>query len=309
MLKNEAKFNSIPNLAKYNGDNDDAYEDEDVQRYEADSYKLKYGDKWKRLASSVRDVLQPDGTIIREYVIEDPSMLDTLSDNNDEMDFSQCHTGNYQTTNLYYNRMDESMVQQQSTRTEKSQLYTEHEETYSADSLNYQKFIDTKRLVSVKPIDKCSMGNSYNLDLDGGRHGNGRNTYGVNRAYKSQFNLTETQQQERQVYPRQKDLLASFAGSFQKGKSKSSQNLSDVSMSRFFKPIAEEARKSDCSKQSYTDSKCSNSAGSSNSSSSSSSSGSSHSTDDEENRFDKEVESIHEQGIVFEFNFTTLIWG
>ena len=289
MLKNEAKFNSIPNLAKYNGDNDDAYEDEDVQRYEADSYKLKYGDKWKRLASSVRDVLQPDGTIIREYVIEDPSMLDTLSD--------------------YYNRMDESMAQQQSTRTEKSQLYTEHEETYSADSLNYQKFIDTKRLVSVKPIDKCSMGNSYNLDLDGGRHGNGRNTYGVNRAYKSQFNLTETQQQERQVYPRQKDLLASFAGSFQKGKSKSSQNLSDVSMSRFFKPIAEEARKSDCSKQSYTDSKCSNSAGSSNSSSTSSSSGSSHSTDDEENRFDKEVESIHEQGIVFEFNFTTLIWG
>lgn len=60
--------------------NNNSLYDDDVQRYEADSYKLKYGDRWKRLASSVRDVRQADGTVIREYVIEDPSLLDNLSE-------------------------------------------------------------------------------------------------------------------------------------------------------------------------------------------------------------------------------------
>jgi len=38
--------------------NNNSLYDDDVQRYEADSYKLKYGDRWKQLASSVRDVRQ-----------------------------------------------------------------------------------------------------------------------------------------------------------------------------------------------------------------------------------------------------------
>lgn len=57
--------------------------DDDVQRYEATEYKQRYGERWKKLATSVRDVVQPDGTIIREYVIEDPSLLEQLSEDED----------------------------------------------------------------------------------------------------------------------------------------------------------------------------------------------------------------------------------
>jgi hypothetical protein len=65
---------------------DQVFIDDEVQRFDADSYRQKYGERWKRLATSVRDVLQNDGTIIREYVIEDPSLLDQLSDDeNDEV--------------------------------------------------------------------------------------------------------------------------------------------------------------------------------------------------------------------------------
>jgi hypothetical protein len=59
------------------------FEDDDVQRYDADAYRIKYGDKWKQFASSVRDIPQPDGTIIREYVIEDPSLLEQLSEDDE----------------------------------------------------------------------------------------------------------------------------------------------------------------------------------------------------------------------------------
>jgi hypothetical protein len=65
---------------------DQVFIDDEVQRFDADSYRQKYGERWKRLATSVRDVLQNDGTIIREYVIEDPSLLDQLTDDeNDEI--------------------------------------------------------------------------------------------------------------------------------------------------------------------------------------------------------------------------------
>ena len=65
-------------------DLDEIFVDEDVQRFDADSYRRRFGDKWKKLASSVRDVVQSDGTIIREYVIEDPSLLEQLSDGDDD---------------------------------------------------------------------------------------------------------------------------------------------------------------------------------------------------------------------------------
>ena len=71
------------NSSSMNHYEDENVFDEDVQRFEADSYREKYGDRWKKLASSVRDVVQPDGSIVREYVIEDPSLLDQLSDNDD----------------------------------------------------------------------------------------------------------------------------------------------------------------------------------------------------------------------------------
>jgi hypothetical protein len=56
------------------------YDENDVLRYDADLYHQKYGNKWKKFASSVRDVKQEDGSIIREYLIEDPSLLEELSD-------------------------------------------------------------------------------------------------------------------------------------------------------------------------------------------------------------------------------------
>ncbi len=83
MLSNQpGKHKQINTLEKSfpNTSLDDNFYDDDVQRYEADSYKLKYGDRWKRLASSVRDVRQTDGTVIREYIIDDPSLLDNLSE-------------------------------------------------------------------------------------------------------------------------------------------------------------------------------------------------------------------------------------
>lgn len=48
---------------------DHIYQDEEVLRYDADPYRAKYGDKWKKLATCVRDVPQEDGSIIREYVV------------------------------------------------------------------------------------------------------------------------------------------------------------------------------------------------------------------------------------------------
>jgi hypothetical protein len=85
--------------SKNNGDNhqdsfDSIFIDEDVQRFDADSYKEKYGDRWKKLATTVRDVVQSDGTIIREYVIDDPSMLEQLSDGEEKHElnsYSSCY--------------------------------------------------------------------------------------------------------------------------------------------------------------------------------------------------------------------------
>ncbi|RNA11304.1 hypothetical protein BpHYR1_001582 [Brachionus plicatilis] len=61
------------------------FDEDDVERYDADTYRQKYGDKWKKFATTVRDVVQPDGTIIREYVIEDPSLLDQLSEDDEKV--------------------------------------------------------------------------------------------------------------------------------------------------------------------------------------------------------------------------------
>lgn len=60
------------------------FDEDEVEKYDADTYRQKYGDKWKKFASTVRDVVQPDGTIIREYVIEDPSLLDQLSEDEEK---------------------------------------------------------------------------------------------------------------------------------------------------------------------------------------------------------------------------------
>ena len=88
----QSTINSQPqsSLTPTNNNNNynQIFTDDDVQRFEATEYKQRYGEKWKKLATSVRDVVQPDGTIIREYVIEDPSLLDQLSEDENETNIS-----------------------------------------------------------------------------------------------------------------------------------------------------------------------------------------------------------------------------
>jgi hypothetical protein len=81
---NKSANNNIFNDNDYKN-YEDLFGDEDVQRFDADSYRQRYGDKWKKLATTVRDVVQSDGTIIREYVIEDPSLLEQLSEDDDNI--------------------------------------------------------------------------------------------------------------------------------------------------------------------------------------------------------------------------------
>lgn len=108
--------------SKINGHNhsnsfDSIFIDEDVQRFDADSYKEKYGDRWKKLATTIRDVVQSDGTIIREYVIDDPSMLEHLSDGEGKNEMSS-NSKSYQfekinnsvgEINLNYKQLDSNL--------------------------------------------------------------------------------------------------------------------------------------------------------------------------------------------------------
>lgn len=95
--------NNINNNNNYN----QIFTDDDVQRFEATEYKQRYGEKWKKLATSVRDVVQPDGTIIREYVIEDPSLLDQLSEDENETNIS---TNSNSNNNKNYLPINKSLI-------------------------------------------------------------------------------------------------------------------------------------------------------------------------------------------------------
>ncbi|CAF0861544.1 unnamed protein product [Rotaria sordida] len=55
---------------------DDVFDDKTIQRFDADTIKNRYGSNWKNFASNVREITQPDGSIIKEYIIEDPSLLE-----------------------------------------------------------------------------------------------------------------------------------------------------------------------------------------------------------------------------------------
>jgi len=85
-----------PHLFYSSMDNNDdqLFSDEQIQRYDADTIKHRYGDNWRNYASNVREIKQADGSIVRgkyvfffillvnylffvylEYIIEDPSLL------------------------------------------------------------------------------------------------------------------------------------------------------------------------------------------------------------------------------------------
>jgi hypothetical protein len=44
---------------------DRLFYDEQIQRFDADAIKNRYGDNWKNFASNVREVTQPDGSIVK----------------------------------------------------------------------------------------------------------------------------------------------------------------------------------------------------------------------------------------------------
>jgi hypothetical protein len=39
--------------------------DEQIQRFDADTIKSRYGKNWKNFATNVREVTQPDGSIVK----------------------------------------------------------------------------------------------------------------------------------------------------------------------------------------------------------------------------------------------------
>lgn len=86
-ISNASLLNSTATSSATKLSEDENLFDEEVQRFDADSYRKKYGDRWKKFASTVRDVVQPDGTIIREYVIEDPTLLEQLSEDDDNLNY------------------------------------------------------------------------------------------------------------------------------------------------------------------------------------------------------------------------------
>ena len=48
---------------------DQLFANEQIQRYDADTIKNRYGDNWRNYASNVREIKQADGSIVRgEYI-------------------------------------------------------------------------------------------------------------------------------------------------------------------------------------------------------------------------------------------------
>ena len=89
--------------------NDRLFQDDQIQRFDADTIKTRYGENWKSLASNVREVTQPDGSIIKgnssfvqcrfwmffsllEYIIEDPTMLEQMQGSSRNMDSTSSAT-------------------------------------------------------------------------------------------------------------------------------------------------------------------------------------------------------------------------
>jgi len=52
-------YSTMPNQ------DDHLFYDEQIQRYDADTIKNRYGNNWKNFTSSVREITQPDGSIVK----------------------------------------------------------------------------------------------------------------------------------------------------------------------------------------------------------------------------------------------------
>ncbi|CAF0878284.1 unnamed protein product [Rotaria sp. Silwood1] len=63
--------------SEHNND-EQLFANEQIQRYDADTIKNRYGDNWRNYASNVREIKQADGSIVREYIIDDPNLLQEI---------------------------------------------------------------------------------------------------------------------------------------------------------------------------------------------------------------------------------------
>jgi hypothetical protein len=60
-----SKTNPQPFYPSMNNNDDQIFSDEQIQRYDADTIKHRYGDNWRNYASNVREIKQADGSIVR----------------------------------------------------------------------------------------------------------------------------------------------------------------------------------------------------------------------------------------------------
>jgi hypothetical protein len=90
------KTNSHSFYSSMHNNDDHLFSDEQIQRYDADTIKHRYGDNWRNYASNIREIKQADGSIVRgknrfyhknyinifffssEYIIDDPNLLEEI---------------------------------------------------------------------------------------------------------------------------------------------------------------------------------------------------------------------------------------
>ena len=59
------KTNPQPFYSSMHNNDDYLFSDEQIQRYDADTIKQRFGDNWRNYASNVREIKQPDGSIVK----------------------------------------------------------------------------------------------------------------------------------------------------------------------------------------------------------------------------------------------------
>jgi hypothetical protein len=155
------------------------FEDDEVERFDADTYKQKYGDRWKRLASSVRDIVQPDGTVIREYVIEDPGMLEQLSDNEHDDNDDDATTTTSRGDNNTADRPSENDDHEKrsnennnngsgggnkkpaTVKSSSGQIYFYDEKTRSFANMNFEQLTEKIQGTSAAIVSPSAVGSGY----------------------------------------------------------------------------------------------------------------------------------------------------
>ena len=74
------KINAPSFYSAMNSNDEQLFSDEQIQRYDADTIKHRYGENWRNYASNVREVKQADGSIVRgKHTVFLLSLLDLSS--------------------------------------------------------------------------------------------------------------------------------------------------------------------------------------------------------------------------------------